>query len=51
MKNINKKYQREGMEFINKEGCIGRVIKYNNRKDVYVEIQDKFNIINDIVFK
>lgn len=51
MKNINKKYQREGMEFINKEGCIGRVIKYNNRKDVYVEIQDKYKAIIHNEFK
>ena len=37
-----KKNERLGQEFVNKHGCVFKIIEYNSTKDVVVEFQDEF---------
>ena len=44
MYNKNQKQQRLGEEKLNKQGCLMKIIEYNNAIDITVEFQDEYKI-------
>ncbi len=42
IKSVNKRNERLGEEKLNHQGCLMKIIEYNNANDIIVEFQDKY---------
>ena len=43
VRDINKRSERLGEEKLNHQGCLMRIVEYNNANDITVEFQDKYH--------
>lgn len=50
VQDVNKREERIGEEKFNKQGCLMRIVRYNNANDITVEFQDKYKTRVDTLY-